>query len=412
MKRNMLAAGFTQPAEFEPQSAVWMGWPTEQWYTDQNLDSRIPLGHVIGALQSNEIPVQIMCTDEVGEIRAKAWLTEHGIPISPYLRFLHIDQVDIWQRDFGPIFLRNEEGTLGVCSFQQNQWGYSTTTDPISQAMAAVPGLVAESMGIEYNYPVDIVSEGGDRIVNGQGTLLVNRTLEMERNPQASQEELEEAYKAALGVEKVIWLLFGALDDPHATWGPVPYEAGESGQVLYLYGPQSTGGHLDEFVRFVDANTIALAQVSVEEAAGDPIMGVNYDRFEQAYRILSAETDQDGNPFTIVRFPVPDPEYMQVTSSQPMYQWLSELPYAPDVPPFPTDGSSIHVVKAGSYANYLVTNGVVIAPSYDSPVKDNQMRDFLANAYGRGVVQIDPSNLNYAGGGIHCCTQQQPIGSV
>ncbi len=406
------AQGFTQPAEFEPQEAVWLGWPTEQFYTGGILDTRNPIADIVVALQNNQIQVRIMVTGVEGEAAVRLWLTQNGYSFNyTYVQYVWIDQVDIWQRDFGPIFLRNEFNQLGMAGFQQSQWGYSTPTDPISQAMAAVPGHVADYLGIAYRSIAETVSEGGDRIVNGQGTLLVNRTLELERNPGADQQTLEEEFKATLGASKVIWLLAGARDDLHATWGPIPYRL-PSGQPILLYGPQTTGGHLDEFVRFIDANTIALAQVSFEEAARDPIAAANYANFELANRILSEATDQDGNPFEIRRFPAPDPEYLQVTANQPMYQWLSELSYPPDVPQFPTDGSPIYVVKAASYANYLITNGLVVAPQYPNETKTAQMVQFLEQNYLRQVFLVDPSALNYAGGGIHCSTQQQPTGTT
>ena len=76
-------------------------------------------------------------------------------------------------------------------------------------------------------------------------------------------------------------------------------------------------------------------------------------------------------------------------------------------------GRPIHVVKAASYANYLVTNGLVIAPAYGNAEKDDAAAATLEAAYpGRTVVQIDPSAINFAGGGIHCCTAEQPGGSV
>ena len=155
------------------------------------------------------------------------------------------------------------------------------------------------------------------------------------------------------------------------------------------------------------------AQVTEDEAAKDPIAAVNYARLEAAYRILTEDTDQDGNPFTISRIPVPDLAYRQIQSTDPMYKWLSPLKYPASVPPFPTNNDPIYVYKSSSYANYLVSNGVVVAPKYGNTTKDQAAAAALAKAYnGRTVKQIDPSAINYAGGGIHCCTQQQPTGSV
>lgn len=157
---------YLMPAEFEPQSAIWMGWPKFQWYEDSSLDTRTPLAQIIRALSDHEVSVQIMCTDEQGELDAKTWLQSHGYDITQYMKFPHIDQVDIWMRDFGPIFVRNDSNQLGISGFLQNQWGYSTTTDPTSRAMTAVPSLVRNYLRIERFHSASVVSEGGDRIVS------------------------------------------------------------------------------------------------------------------------------------------------------------------------------------------------------------------------------------------------------
>ena len=82
---------------------------------------------------------------------------------------------------------------------------------------------------------------------------------------------------------------------------------------------------------------------------------------------------------------------LAVEPTEPMYQWLAELDYPADVPPFP-HGRPIHVVKASSYANYLVTNGLVVAPRYGNAEKDDAAAATLEADYpGRTVVQIDPS---------------------
>ena len=402
---------FTMPAEFEPQSAIWMGWPKFQWYEDSSLDTRKPLAEIIQILSDHQMPVQIMCTDGQGESDARAWLTSHGHNITPYMKFPHIDQVDIWMRDFGPIFLKDDAGDLAIASFLQNQWGYSTVTDPVSEAMTSVPGLVGSYLGIDNFFPASVVSEGGDRIVNGKGTLLVCRAVEFQRNPGKSRNDLEIEYRNSLGVTNVIWIGSGVHEDLHSDWGPIPYIA-DGGKQIALYGPQSTGGHLDELVRFSDVDQVVLADVEEREGASDPISAVNYVRCKNAYRILSQAALQDGASIDIVRLPVPGTEHTEITKKDRMYQWLANLKYPDDVPPFP-DGDSAHVVKSSSYANYLVTDRVVIAPKYGDSKKDDAAAKILESSYGgRSVVQIDPTAINYAGGGIHCCTQQQPVGAV
>ena len=398
------------PAEFEQQAAVWMGWPTFQWYSGSDMDTRIPLANIIQILADAGVVVRIMCTDKAGEDAVRNWFSVHGYLMSAHIEFVHIPQIDIWQRDFGPIFLRNASGQLGMASFLQNQWGYSQTTNPTSAAMAKVPQLVAQHLKINLNINAAIVSEGGNRIINGRGVLLVGRAVELQRNPTATHSQMETAYQQALGVTKIIWLDHGVYEDLHSDWGPIPYNS-KDGNCIFLYGPQTTGGHLDEFVRFAGPNTIILAGVTEEEAATNPLAAVNYARLEGAYRILATAKDQSGKPFEIIRLPVPDIEYQQIEPGERMYDWLAALRYPPNVPPFPK-GHSIYVVKPSSYANYFVANTVVVAPAYNNPQKDEEAAGVLAAAYnGRKVRQIDPTALNYAGGGIHCCTQQQPAGN-
>ena len=119
----------------------------------------------------------------------------------------------------------------------------------------------------------------------------------------------------------------------------------------------------------------------------------------------------NGTPFEILRIPVPDIEFMLLQPDEPMYRdFLATLDYQETAPEFPM-GEPVHIVKASSYANYLVTNGLVIAPRYGDRDKDDTTAVVLKTAYpGRDIVQIDPTPLNYAGGGIHCLIQQQPVG--
>ena len=61
-----------------------------------------------------------------------------------------------------------------------------------------------------------------------------------------------------------------------------------------------------------------------------------------------------------------------------------------------------------SYVNHLVTNGGVIACTFDDPM-DAEAAAVLERVYpGRKVVGVDARELYARGGGIHCITQQQP----
>ena len=80
------------------------------------------------------------------------------------------------------------------------------------------------------------------------------------------------------------------------------------------------------------------------------------------------------------------------------------------------DDDKIKTVLASSYLNFIITNKVVLIPSYWKPgrskvfsTKDEDFKKIIKNIYpNHTIVQINPENLNAGGGGMHCITQQMP----
>ena len=405
-------ADYVVPAEYEPHAAVWLAWPTFQWFSAPGLDTRRTVAAIVQVLADQGVPTKLICGNERGIHAARQWLARNGYPLGPGVDLVPIPSVDIWVRDYGPTFVKDRvTGELAIASYRQNQWGYSTVTDPTSLQMCELPERVAEFLGIDRVIRTGIVSEGGNRIHNGAGVLLVNRALEMQRNPGTAWKELEAAYRADLGVTKVIGLHGGLREDLQANKdAPIPYI--HAGETIRLHGPQSTGGHVDQFCQFASPTVIVLAEVTEREAAGDPIMAVNYARLDDAYRTLCEETDAHGNPFEVVRIPVPDIDYMRVEPGEAMVSDFLAVTCGLGLSGALPEGKPVHIVKCASYANYMVTNGLVIAPRYGNAEKDDAVARTLEAVYDRDVVQIDPTPINYAGGGIHCVTQHQPARAI
>ena len=93
---------------------------------------------------------------------------------------------------------------------------------------------------------------------------------------------------------------------------------------------------------------------------------------------LAGETTAEGLPFEVVKLPAP--EVLRDEEG-----WVDY-----------------------SYVNHLVTNGGVIACTFDDP-NDARALQVLAAAYpGRQIVGVYARELFARGGGIHCITQQQP----
>jgi agmatine deiminase len=67
---------------------------------------------------------------------------------------------------------------------------------------------------------------------------------------------------------------------------------------------------------------------------------------------------------------------------------------------------------AGSYVNFYLANGAVIAPLIDPRLDAQALRRLRAIFPRRRVVGVPARELLLGGGNIHCLTQQVPAGGV
>jgi agmatine deiminase len=113
-------------------------------------------------------------------------------------------------------------------------------------------------------------------------------------------------------------------------------------------------------------------------------------------QVLQSSTDAKGRPFTVHKMPIPGP----------LYATEEECAGVDAV-----DGSQERnpsVRLAGSYVNFLIVNGGIIAPSFDDPM-DAPAREILQKLFPQHeVVMVPGRELLLGGGNIHCLTQQQP----
>lgn len=383
---------FHVPAEFEPHDFVWIVW-TDEYYRAGEPTDRVVL-RIIKAL-APFVRIKLVVESRTQWRKVKRILGKHGIS-GKRVAYLIVPRNDRWIRDSGPIFLKGDRGRLKIADFNYNAYGELPTSDTYSKQVERLDRAIARQLRLP-TVKTDLVSEGGGREFNGKGTLIVVESVELQRNPHKSKEEIERELLRVLGQKKVIWLKNGPAEDDKSSRGSLPGK---------IFTTTLTGGHIDEFCRFADANTILLAEASAEERDASPISRISYERLEESYRILSAATDQDGKPFTILRVPAADHLLARYKAAQHDVAYFRGI----------KAGDTIRYLLAASYLNFLVSNGVVLMPAYwkagrpeSIRAKDEKARRALQEAFpGRKIVPLDVEDVNHGGGGIHCITQQQP----
>lgn len=394
------------PSEFSSQDSLWISWcwggaKKDKPYYMVTLD-------LIECLPIT-LSIHIICQSLVDEKEIKRLISQR-IETTDHITFHPFKSDTIWIRDTGPSFVKTEAGEMEIAQFEFNEWGYEEVS---SSDDTLIPENIARATGLPIRKTL-LISEGGNREINGRGTLISVASVEEKRNPHVSRKEIETQYKNALGIKKTIWLEQGLYEDDQATTQLLPNEVG----VPTYFTTFNPGGHIDQYCRFVDEKTILLAQI-IPEQKDHPISQENARRLEECYKILSNSTDQNGQPFRIIRVPTGPMLFETFEIGDTFYRYFCEYQFNPSY--FFPGGrfprlNAYPVVIPTSYLNYLVVNETVIIPKYWSSgmpeyIKkiDLQVFKLFSELYPeRSIRCLNPYPVNCAGGGIHCMTLNQP----
>ncbi|MGW8402215.1 agmatine deiminase family protein, partial [Streptomyces lydicus] len=256
---------------------------------------------------------------------------------------------DAWMRDIGPTFLTDGKGNLGATDWVFNGWGAQEWArweldEKIAEQVSALAGA--------RRYATPLVNEGGGIHVDGEGTVLLTETVQLDpgRNPGRSQEEVEAEIHAHLGTTKAIWLPRGLAAD---------------------YGRFGTRGHVDIVAAFARPGVV---MVHTQPNPDHPDHAI----CNEIVKLLRASTDARGRELEVVEIPAPT-----------VIEEHGEL----------VDYSYIN--------HYLCNDGVVLC-AFDDPRDEEAAALFRRLFPGRTVTLVDARTIFAAGGGIHCITQQQP----
>ncbi|MBX9733307.1 MAG: agmatine deiminase family protein [Chitinophagaceae bacterium] len=337
--------GYFFPAEFAPHEATWLSWPHKEASWPGKIDSIYPNYSLFVKYLAQSEKVRINVANEGMKMFAQAHLDKAGVNLDQVEFFLHPTN-DAWCRDHGPAFIINPNATHKKAIVD---WGYNAWGDkyPPYDLDDVIPTLIGEHFNLPVYHP-GIVMEGGSVEFNGEGTVLTSTCclLNPNRNPHLNQQQIEEYLCSYYGVQQVLWVEDGIVGD-------------------------DTDGHIDDTVRFVNADTVLTV---VEENKADE----NYTLLQTNLKQLHTMRLLNGKQLNIIELPMPD---AVIHEDQ-------RLP--------------------ASYANFYIANKYVIVPTFRC-AKDDKALSIITNCFkDREVVGIDSTDIIWGLGSFHCLSQQEP----
>ncbi|MDR0540802.1 MAG: agmatine deiminase family protein [Dysgonamonadaceae bacterium] len=262
--------------------------------------------------------------------------------------FREIPSNDTWARDHGPVSIRIDSRP-SVLDFGFNGWGLKFPANLDNRITRRLYESGIFSSNVEYHKIKDMILEGGSIESDGQGTVLTTAQclLSPNRNEYRNTGEAEDYLKILFGARQVLWLHHG-----------------------YLAG-DDTDSHIDTLARFCDAETIAYVRCTDENDEHFAELSL-MEKELQAFRTLA------GKPYRLIPLPMADA----------VYNAGERLP--------------------ATYANFLIINGAVLMPTYDSPL-DEIAKATLQTAFpDRKIIGINCLPLIKQHGSLHCVTMQIP----
>lgn len=260
---------YRMPAEWEPQDSIWFAWPTNRDLWPGNRENALDNFAKLLITISQYTLINLLCPEEDMKFAHKI-LKRHGAKYHQ-ITFIDIETDDVWCRDFGPIFVKNDKEELTILNWQFNAWGSKFPYELDNLANGDIAGVVDLP-----KIDLAVILEGGAIDVNGKGLLLTTEEvlLNDNRNKGLSKSEYGKLFQEYLGVDKTIWLNKGLYND-------------------------DTDGHIDNIARFITEDTVLMA-VDPDENS------LNYAPLQENLEIIRKFSNDHNLDLKIIEIPLPD----------------------------------------------------------------------------------------------------------
>ncbi len=265
--------------------------------------------------------------------------------------FREMETNDTWARDHGAISVFID-GKPVLMDFTFNGWGMKFAANLDNQITKKLYASQTFAPEVWYQNRLRFVLEGGSLESDGKGTLLTtSECLLSENRNNMSCKEVEQYLKDVFGLHTVHWLNHG-----------------------YLAG-DDTDSHIDTLARLCNESVIAYVKC-------DDINDEHYCELKKMEEELQQLCQSNGEPYKLIALPMADAVYCDD----------ERLP--------------------ATYANFLIINGAVLLPTYNSPKDELAIRQLQKAFPDREIIGINCLALIKQHGSLHCVTMQYPQGYV
>ena len=336
---------FKMPEEGDPHDRTWMAFVANDyiWSKRQINEVKKNLIYIAKTVAKYE-PVSILVSRNDYK-QAKKFVGNQNPNHHP-IELIEFTTDDLWLRDTGPTFVKENNGKKYGINFNFNGWGEKQEHHYDSK--------VAEFITKKANATVintDLTLEGGCFEVDGHGTAILTKSciVNKNRNPNISLSGIETELKSLLGLKKIIWL---------------------NG----VKGKDITDGHTDFYARFTQKGRVLVSRDNYKHS-------YDYKITRENIEILNNATDADGNKLKVTILDTPD-----IVNEK---YGVTEF--------------------AAGYIGYYACNEAIVMQKFGDKKADKKAKKILQSEFpNRKIEQIAIDGIASGGGSIHCATQQEP----
>jgi agmatine deiminase len=346
------------PAEFEPQELIWIGFPhdAQEWPGALLERARAQIAGFASAIAESGQETRLAVRDAGNAALAKS-LASKTVTLEQHAFG------DIWLRDTGPLTVLGgtaPNAPVGGRKAQRriahrfgfNGWGGKF----LMEGDQTIGADLARAQGLPITFH-EAVLEGGAIDTDGAGRCITTEQCLLNPNrasgtahsgPAPMSKAVAEAMlREAFGFNQIIWLGQGLIGD-------------------------HTDGHVDNLARFVGPGHVAIPEEAAQNGMDDD---PNAAVFADAHR----RARESGLTVTAI----------------------------PSAGKFMRSGE----IEAASYANFVITNKLIVVPQFGLP-QDAEAAERIAALFPeRDCIGLPMDAVLAGGGGFHCASMQLPEAS-